>query len=285
MASTTRNVSVLTDGGDTTFAGTTSTTIRDYSDVADTVDLTNTFPSNYHTRMLGGDDNVTLSNVNLGGYSNKVNGNLGSDTIESKAGSITRDFILGGSEGDRIDLSNSTSGYDWQNGNNGDDTIIGANSTKMSILRGGSENDYIQINAGSQHIAVGDLGKDTINLVGVGRVVCRTDNGAAAQNIGDTDRILNFDGAFDKAYIPGVGSVGYLGIQQIGGSTYLSSKQFTNGTTGFRYIAEFVGRTADQVRGYINGGAIIIGDRADNALAALTPSNFLNNPTLGGQFV
>jgi len=105
------------------------------------------------------------------------------------------------------------------------------------------------------------------------------------QNIGDTDRILNFDGAFDKAYIPGVGSVGYLGIQQIGGSTYLSSKQFTNVTTGFRYTAEFVGRTADQVRGYINAGAIIIGDRADNALAALASSNFLNNPTLGGQFV
>jgi len=35
----------------------------------------------------------------------------------------------------------------------------------MSILRGGSENDYIQINAALQHIAVGDLGKTQSTLL------------------------------------------------------------------------------------------------------------------------
>ena len=288
MASSTRNASVLINGNNSAFAGTTSATIRDYSDFSDTVDLTNNVVTSYHTRMLGGADNVTLSNINIGGFSNKINGNLGDDTIKSKVGSLTRDFILGGSESDLIDLSNSLSGADWQNGNRGNDKIIGANSEVMSILRGGSENDTIIINANTKHIAVGDLGTDVINLQGLGRVVCRTDNGAATKLASEADLIINFTGGnnnlFDKAYIPGVKSVADLSVEQIGTTTYLKSSNFTNGSTGDLYIAGFADRTKAQIVGYINDKSIIAGSTADAALAALNPTSFLNDFTLGGLF-
>jgi hypothetical protein len=86
--------------------------IREFSDFADNVDLNNVNPTNLQTRMLGGDDIVSLSNINLGGWSNNVNGNNNSDTFTAKAGSQTRDYVLGGPETDFIDLSNSTGGAD-----------------------------------------------------------------------------------------------------------------------------------------------------------------------------
>ena len=277
---------MIVDGGGTTFAGSTSTSIRDYSNLADTVDLTNTSPSNYHTRMMGGDDRVTLSNVRTGGFSNKVNGNVGDDTFFSKAGSLCRDFILGGSENDRIDLSNSTAAGDWQNGNNGNDTIIGAvNNASFSILRGGSEDDNIIIKSGSSHIAVGDLGKDLINTQGKSRIVCRTDNGAATQLIDQADEIIGFSPKKDKIYIPGVSNNTYLYASPVsGGTTYLQSRSFTNGTPSKSYIVGFRNTTVQQVEQYINGTSIITGDYADKCLASLTPSNYLNNPTLDGLF-
>jgi hypothetical protein len=285
MASTTQNISVVVDGNGSVFAGAVSEKIRDYSNMVDIVDFTNNSPSTHHTRMMGGNDVVTLSDINLGGFSNKVNGNLGGDTFQSKLGSTTRDFILGGSENDKIDLLNSVSGGDWQNGNNGEDTIYGAQSVdRMSILRGGADDDVIGIKAGSKHIIVGDLGQDDIHITGAtGRVVCRTDNGAAAQNIGESDRIFGFD-ADDKVFVPGVNSIDDLWASQIGGDTYLKADAFTNGTTGTRFIAKFENRTWADVNGYINSGQVVIGDTADNAYAALTPENFLNNPDLGGMF-
>ena len=284
MASTTQNISVVVDGNGSVFAGSVSEKIRDYSNVDDTVDLSNNSPLNYHTRMMAGNDVVTLSDINVGGFSNKVNGNLGADEFTSKVGSTTRDFILGGSEGDTINLSNSASGGDWQNGNNGDDFITGSKGVdKMSILRGGADSDFITVLADSKHIVVGDLGQDNIVLVGTGRVVCRTDNGAAAQNANEADAILGFDGD-DKLFIPGINSVNDLQVEQVGLSTYLKADSFTNGTTGMRYIAKFAFRDAADVTGYLNGGQVIIGDTADNAYAALKPENFLNNPDLGGVF-
>ena len=284
MASTTQNTSVVVDGNGSIFAGIRSENIRDYSNMADIVDFSNNSPSNYHTRMMGGNDRVTLSDVNVGGFSNKVNGNLGDDVITSKMGSTTRDFILGGSENDTINLKFSSSGGDWQNGNNGNDTIIGASSRTMSVLRGGADDDSIQLANGSKHILVGDLGQDELHVGGAtGRIVCRTDNGAAVQNIGEADEIIGFD-ADDKVFIPGVNSLDDLQIQQVGANTYLKADSFTNGTTGSRYIVQFHGNNAFDVRGYINSGQVIIGDTADNAYAALNPENFLNSPDLGGMF-
>ena len=284
MASTTQNTSVVVNGNGSVFAGSVSEKIRDYSNFADTVDFSNNSPLNYHTRMMGGNDVVTLSDINVGGFSNKVNGNLGDDTFESKAGSTTRDFILGGSENDTIDLSNSAKGGDWQNGNFGKDTLTGAQGTdRMSILRGGADDDFITVLANSKHIVVGDLGQDNILMVGTGRIVCRTDNGAAAQNRDEADAILGFDGD-DKLFIPGVNSINDLQVEQDGLSTYLKADSFTNGTTGMRYIAKFALADAAAVTGYLNGGQVIIGDTADNAYAALNPENFLNNPDLGGMF-
>ena len=284
MASSTQNSSIVVDGNGSIFAGAVSEKIRDYSNVDDTVDFSNNSPTNYHTRMMGGNDVVTLSDINVGGFSNKVNGNHGNDTIKSKIGSTTRDFILGGSEDDNINLKFSARGGDWQNGNNGNDTIIGASSRTMSILRGGADDDSIQLANGSKHILVGDLGQDELLVGGAtGRIVCRTDNGAAVQNIGEADEIVGFD-ADDKVFIPGINSLDDLQIQQVGANTYLKADSFTNGTTGSRYIVQFHGNNALDVRGYINGGQVIIGDTADNAYAALNPENFLNSPDLGGMF-
>ena len=201
MASSTQNTSMLVDGDGSVFAGSVSETIRDYSDFIDDVDLTNNSPSNHHTRMMGGNDIVKLSDINVGGFSNKVNGNLGEDKFTSKVGSMTRDFILGGSETDIIDLSKSASGGDWQNGNNGVDYIIGATSMQMSILRGGADDDFILIDVDSKHIAVGDLGRDVINIAGNGaaRIVCRTDNGAAVRNFVEFDLLEKLSkGHFNK---------------------------------------------------------------------------------------
>jgi hypothetical protein len=246
--------------------------------------------------MFGGNDIVTLSNVNLGGFSNRVNGNNGSDQFTALASSQTRDFVLGGPETDIINLTNSTAGADWQNGNKGDDQITGGNQgTVRSILRGGSGNDTITINAGSTHIAVGDFGKDTYILNGAGRLVLRTDDGTeegdsnglvqrnAAQNASEADIVTNFT-AFDKAYVPGVADSGQLIREQVGGDTYLKAQSFTNGTTGMRYIAKFNGITAAALLNFINNGQIITGDAADRALRALTPDNFLNDANLGGVF-
>ena len=84
MASSTQNTSIVVDGNGSIFAGAVSEKIRDYSNVDDTVDFSNNSPTNYHTRMMGGNDVVTLSDINVGGFSNKVNGNLGDDKFESK---------------------------------------------------------------------------------------------------------------------------------------------------------------------------------------------------------
>ena len=273
MASTTQNISVIINGD-----------IREYSDFIDTVDLSNVTPTNYQTRMLGGDDLVTLSDINLGGFSNQVNGNKGRDTFISKAGSDTRDYIRGGSEDDFIVLAQSTSGGDWQNGNFGRDFITGANSTTMSVLRGGADDDSINIIFGSKHIAVGDLGTDQIFLDGVGRVVLRTDGDNAAQNFDDADGIWGFKDGIDKAFIPGVNSITDLTTTQVGLDTFISADTFTDGTTGTRFIARFVGNTEAEVDAFIAGGDIMIGDSADNALAALTVENFLVDPNLGGIF-
>ena len=272
MASPIVNTSILVNGN-----------IRVYSDFGDTVTLSNNSPANLQTRMMGGADIVRLSDANLGGFSNKVNGNKGGDQIGSLAGSLTRDFVRGGSEADSLDNSRSGNGQDWQNGNFGRDTIIGATSNNKSVLRGGADDDLIVINANSTHIAVGDLGKDEIRNFGTVRAVFRTDGNNAAQNIGDTDMIIGFL-ATDTAYLPGINSIADLTLTKVGANTYLSSNTFTNGTTGTRFIARFEDRTEAQVTGFLQGGSIIIGARADAALAALTVDNFLNNPDLGGLF-
>ena len=289
MATTTRNTSEVLSGDGVPFAGTTSTQIREYSNFSDTVDLTNNTPSNYQTRMYGGDDVVTLSNANTGGFSNRVNGNIGNDRFTAKAGSTTRDWILGGSEDDRIDRSAAAGGASWQNGNYGNDVIIGAINglagAQMSILRGGADDDTIIVKGGSQHIVVGDLGKDKITLDGDGRVVLRTDNGAAVQNLNEADELINFVGGFDKAYVPGVANLADLKLLDTGGSTYMYADSFTNGTTGTRYIAKFVGKTKAQVQGYINGGNVIIGNAADTAYSLINPESFLADPNLANVFV
>ena len=287
MPSPTRNLSELVDGLGAIFGGTVSSEIRDYSNFGDTIDLSVNFPSNLHTRMLDGNDIVTLSNIVVGGFSNKINGNRGDDRITSKVGSLTRDFILGGSENDIIDLSNSISGADWQNGNNGNDIITGAASKVKSILRGGSENDTIIISGGADHIAVGDLGIDSIDLTAAGNphVVLRTDNGAAPANKVEADSIISWSGLLDKAYVPGVNSTADLFVEASGADTYLFANTFTNGTIGKRYIAKFVAKTPAAIQADINGGKFIVGALANSALAALNPTNFLNDPNLGGIFV
>ena len=72
--------------------------------------------------MYGGNDIVTLSGILANGFSNRVNGNVGADQLFSAAGSLTRDFIAGGSENDLIDTSPAFNGGDFVNGQKGDDT-------------------------------------------------------------------------------------------------------------------------------------------------------------------
>tara|TARA_Y100000589_G_C27087379_1_gene602384 strand:+ start:207 stop:1076 length:870 start_codon:yes stop_codon:yes gene_type:complete len=288
MATSIKNTSEIIDGDGSSIAGgSTSIQIRDYSNFGDVVDLTNNSPSNLHTRMLGGADVVTLSNANVGGYSNKVNGNMGNDTFLVKAGTTTRDFVLGGRENDVINFAASTTGGDWQNGNQGDDVIIGAKNTAVrSILRGGSGNDAITIGAGSNHVAIGDSGKDSITVQGSanGRIVFRTDGDNAAQNSVEADEINGFSFLRDKIYIPGINAITDLTPETIGADTYLKASTFTNGTVGTRYIVKFVGNNNAFVQNAMDTGRVIIGADADSALAALNPITFLNDPNLGGLF-
>ena len=179
MPSSIQNASVVIDGNNAFFAGSFSDQIREYSNLGDTVNLAVNFPSNLQTRMYGGNDIVTLSGIVANGFSNRVNGNVGADQLFSAAGSLTRDFIAGGSENDLIDTSPAFNGGDFVNGQKGDDTIIGSPSAILSVLRGGSENDNITVPIGGTHIVVGDLGTDTITLNGNGRIVLRTDSGNA----------------------------------------------------------------------------------------------------------
>ena len=288
MASTIVNTSEIVAGDGSSIAGDAlSDKIRDYSNFGDVVDLTNNSPSNLHTRMMGGADIVTLSNANVGGFSNKVNGNLGNDVFLVKAGTTTRDFVLGGREDDTLDFSLSTTGGDWQNGNQGNDVIVGAKNTELrSILRGGSGDDTITIGTGSKHIAVGDSGQDSIIILGTsrGRVVCRTDGDNAAQNKADADSITNFVVTRDKAYIPGVNSIDDLTRETVGADTYLKASTFINGTIGTRYIVKFENQGDALVKSFMDNGRIIVGAAADSALAALNPTTFLNDSDLGGLF-
>ena len=285
MPSSTQNTSIVIDGLNAFFAGSTSAQIREYSNFGDIVNLAVNAPSNLQTRMYGGNDIVTLSNLAAGGgFSNRVNGNVGADTFTSVAGSLTRDFVAGGTEGDTIDLSNSARGADFTNGQRGDDIITGATSTVMSVLRGGSENDDITVPVGAQHIVVGDLGQDVIRLNGVGRVVLRTDNGNASLNPAVVDTITGFVGGFDKLYIPGVANLGDLTYTQSGTDVLLGATAFTNGTPAGSFIAKFDGKTVAGLAAELTPANTIIGAAAEAARAIINPTNFLNDQTLGGLF-
>lgn len=285
MPSSTRNTSIVIDGNNAFFAGSTSAQIREYSNLGDTVDLAANSPSNLQTRMYAGDDIVTLSNVNLGGFSNRVNGNVGNDRLTSAAGSRTRDFIAGGTQNDRIDTSLKAEGGDFVNGQRGDDTIIGSPSAELSVLRGGSENDTISLGGGT-HIVVGDLGTDTITLDGIGRVVLRTDTGNTSLNPALVDTIINYLGTADKLYIPGVASLADLTYTVDGADILLGASAFTNGTPAGSFIARFDGKAGGTVAAFtaeINTQTVV-GAAAEAAREIINPTNFLNDQTLGGLF-
>ena len=284
MPSSIQNASVVIDGNNAFFAGSFSDQIREYSNLGDTVNLAVNFPSNLQTRMYGGNDIVTLSGIVANGFSNRVNGNVGADQLFSAAGSLTRDFIAGGSENDLIDTSPAFNGGDFVNGQKGDDTIIGSPSAILSVLRGGSENDNITVPIGGTHIVVGDLGTDTITLNGNGRIVLRTDSGNASLIPAVVDTITGFVGGPDILYIPGVANLGDLTFTQSGTDVLLGANAFTNGTPAGSFIAKFDGKTVAGLAAELTPANTIIGAAAEAARAIINPTNFLNDQTLGGLF-
>ncbi len=262
--------------------------VVEFSDFADTVQLSGfSTIQGQRTRMLGGADNVTLSNVIKGGWDNRINGNLGGDIFSAVAGSQTRDFVLGGAENDVINVGNATGGADWLNGNLGDDVISsGGTSVGSNILRGGGGNDSL-VGGSSNDILVGDFGKDSLTSgLGQNIFMMRTDDGVingvaqqnATQNASDCDVIQDFSSTFDRIAISGIASLSDLTIQQVGADVLISASTFTNGTTGTRFIARVVNLTVANLNAAtVAGNGIIIGARADNFLANLTPDNFLVN--------
>lgn len=265
--------------------------VREFSDLADEVNLLAFPPSGPPFRMMGGDDVVILSNQVVGGWSNQVNGNLGRDRFTAQVGSLTRDLVRGGADHDTLDLSNSRGGGDWLNGNLGDDTITGGFGA-LSVLRGGAGQDVINVLAGSTHIVCGDTGQDTITLQGSGRLILRSDDvgsgGALERNAplvaAEADRITGF-GHKDRAYLPGVSRASDLMVEAAGADSLLRCSSFTNGTGGSRYLARFVGVSASELRQHISLGMLVTGESANRALAALTPDTFLADPGLGSSGV
>jgi Ca2+-binding RTX toxin-like protein len=262
--------------------------VAEFSDFDDTVALA-AFSTilGQKTRMMAGADKVTLSNVIKGGYDNQVNGNLGGDIFNAVAGSQTRDFVLGGADSDTLDLGGATGGADWLNGNLGNDIIKAGNtSVGANILRGGSGDDVIT-GSSSNDVLVGDFGKDSLtSSLGQNIFMMRTDDGLvdgvtqrnATQNATDCDVIQDYAGGFDRIAIAGVASFSDLVLTQAGGDVLISCSTFTNGTTGTRFIARVISETVANLQANtVDGKGIIVGDRADAFLAALTPDNFLAN--------
>jgi hypothetical protein len=134
---------------------------------------------------------------------------------------------------------------------------------------------------------VGDFGKDALTSgLGQNVFVMRTDDGLvggllqrnATQNASDCDVIQDYAGGFDRIAIPGVASFSDLVLAQVGADVLISCSAFTNGTTGTRFIARVLGETVANLQANTaDGKGVIVGDRADAFLAALTPENFLVN--------
>ena len=124
------------------------------------------------------------------------------------------------------------------------------------------------------------MDKDNIIADGQARVIARTDGENTVSNFQDADIITNFSND-DVLYIPGVDRLGDLQLTAFGGDTYISSTSFTNGTPGGRFIVGFQKRTVAQVEGYILGGNVFIGGRADDALEATRLEAFFEDPTFG----
>ena len=284
MPSPTVNTFLLVDGGQ----------VAEFSNFDDNINLSS-FSTilGVKTRMLGGADNVVLSNVIKGGWDNQINGNLGGDTFTAIAGSQTRDYVLGGAEADSISEVGATGGADWLNGNLGNDTIRAGGTApgQANILRGGAGDDVI-IGGNSDDILVGDFGKDSLTS-GLGKNVfmMRTDDGTvpnlpgiqqnATSNASDCDVIQDYAAGLDRIAIAGIASITDVIYTQVGANVQLSASSFTNGTTGTRFIAQVQNVTIATLQANTAAGnGIIIGSRADNFLASLTPANFLTNSTL-----
>jgi len=274
MASPTANTFVIAPDG-----------VAEFSNFVDTVSLSGfTAIQGVKTRMLSGGDIVTLSNVIRGGWDNEINGNLGGDSFFALSGSQTRDLVLGGRDGDNISVSGSSNGADWLNGNRDADTISAGRTTVGSnVLRGGGGNDQL-FGGSTMDILVGDFGTDRLRGNGGSDVfMMRTDDGIvdgivlqnATQNASDVDVIVDYSSGSDKIAIAGIASTSDLVLTQNGGNVLISSSSFTNGTTGTRFIAQVNNTTVATVT-----NDIVIGNRADNFLASLTPDNFLNNSSL-----
>jgi Ca2+-binding RTX toxin-like protein len=260
----------------------------EFSDQDDTVALAGfTTILGLKTRMMAGADRVTLSNVFTGGWNNQINGNLGADLFTAVPGSQTRDLVLGGRDGDTLNLSAATGGADWLNGNLGNDIITaGGTAVGSNVLRGGGGDDQIT-GSNSNDILVGDFGKDSLTSRGGQNVfMMRTDDGLveginrqnATQNAGDCDVIQDYSPTFDKIAIAGIASISDLTLAQVVGDVLISASNFTNGTTGTRFICLVKNTTVAALNtATAAGNGLIIGNRADTFLANLTPENFLIN--------
>ncbi|MDM7936941.1 MAG: hypothetical protein QUV06_05735 [Cyanobium sp. CZS 48M] len=280
MASPTVNTFVIAPDG-----------VAEFSDFDDNISLSS-FSTilGVKTRMLAGADKVVLSNVIKGGWDNQINGNLGGDLFTAVAGSQTRDLVLGGADSDTLSEVGATGGADWLNGNLGNDIIRsgGATAGQSNILRGGAGDDQL-IGGSSDDILVGDFGKDSLtSSTGKNVFMMRTDDGTvlnlpgiqqnATSNASDCDVIEDYAGGFDRIAIAGIASFSDLTLTQVGADVLISASSFTNGTTGTRFIARVVTDTVANLQANTAAGlGIIIGARADNFLADLTPDNFLVN--------
>ncbi|QEY32657.1 calcium-binding protein [Synechococcus sp. RSCCF101] len=252
--------------------------VVNFSDLADSIDL-EAFPDllGQPIRLLSGNDRVTGADVNVAGYANRVNGNLGSDDL---FGSVFRDFYRGGKEEDELFLRAEA---DFGNGNNGDDDVYG--EAGNDLIRGGRGDDELYGGEGSD-ILIGDFGQD--ELVGGGgadRFVIRTDSrlvdGVTLSNLsanpGEVDEIEDFDVASgDRIVMPGVSSRDQLTIAAFEDDSAIISVDFVSGSL-FAAVVDDVNAADLQS---VAGSAILIGATADSFLSQTNPDAFLANPDL-----
>jgi Ca2+-binding RTX toxin-like protein len=264
--------------------------VWNFSDFGEDVDL-NDFSASFGApiRMFAGADFVEGAEFESTGWSNQVNGNIGTDVME---GGSFRDKILGGADNDVVSGLN---GADWLNGNQGDDVVSG--QAGNDLLRGGKGNDTLTGSVGND-ILVGDFGRDQLSGgSGYDRFVLRTDSktedGILYRSTSavptEVDVILDFTanesvGNVDKIVITGIASFAQLEltddtIDGFGGTLISFTPVLGGEKIGFvRGIT-----VANLASG--DGANFVLGVVADDFLSKLNPDYFLANPNMATDLI
>ncbi|WP_146585251.1 nidogen-like domain-containing protein [Puniceibacterium confluentis] len=198
-----------------------------------------------------GNDSMTGGNgddiVNGGGGNDSTQGAQGNDTMGASFGNDTvdggiGDDSLGGGTG--RDSLTGGDGNDAIGGGEGDDTVDGGNGD--DFLAGGGRNDLIFGGAGADRIN-GGAGNDTMTG-GEGADLFIFNDMNEDFNIGEVDRILDFENGIDKLRlgdVDGAGRSGKFASLEIANGTF--DGQAGVSVTYNEHVIEIIGLNANQL--------------------------------------